>query len=67
MLWQAFQTLVPIDWAGSGQLASSIVFGRQRRSWTLPRGGSGALTDALVRSIEDHGGSVLCTRASCGW
>ena len=34
---------------GSGQLAYSIVFGRQRRSWTLPRGGSGALTDALVR------------------
>ena len=57
MLWQAFQTLVPIDLPGSGQLASSIVFGRQRRSWTLPRGGSGALTDALVRFIEDHGGT----------
>ena len=62
MLWQAFQTLVPIDLPGSGQLASSIVFGRQRRSWTLPRGGSGALTDALVRFIEDHGGAVLCER-----
>ena len=35
---------------------TSIVFGRQRRVWTLPRGGSGALTDALVRFIEDHGG-----------
>ena len=62
MLWQAFQTLVPIDMPGSGQLAYSIVFGRQRRSWTLPRGGSGALTDALVRCIEDRGGTVLCDR-----
>ena len=62
MLWQAFQTLVPIDMPGSGQLAYSIVFGRQRRSWTLPRGGSGALTDALVRFIEDRGGAVLCDR-----
>jgi phytoene dehydrogenase-like protein len=60
LLWQAYQTLVPVEADGSGQLAYSIVFGRQRRSWTLPRGGSGALTDALVRCIEEHGGSVLC-------
>jgi phytoene dehydrogenase-like protein len=60
LLWQAFQTLVPVDMPGSGQLAASIVFGRQRRSWTLPRGGSGALTDALVRYISDRGGTVLC-------
>ena len=60
LLWQAFQTLVPVDMPGSGQLAASIVFGRQRRSWTLPRGGSGALTDALVRYIADRGGTVLC-------
>jgi phytoene dehydrogenase-like protein len=62
LLWQAFQTLVPVDMPGSGQLAASIVFGRQRRSWTLPRGGSGALTDALVRYVEDRGGAVLCDR-----
>jgi phytoene dehydrogenase-like protein len=62
MLWQAFQTLVPVDLPGSGQLAASIVYGRQRRSWTLPRGGSGALTDALVRFVEDRGGAVLCDR-----
>jgi phytoene dehydrogenase-like protein len=62
MLWQAFQTLVPVDSAGSGPLAYSIVFGRQRRGWTIPRGGSGQLTEALVRSIADHGGSVLCDR-----
>ena len=60
MLWQAYQTLVPLDVPGSGQMAYSIVFGRQRRSWTLPRGGSGQLTDALVRCLEDHGGSVAC-------
>jgi len=62
LLWQAYQTLVPIDMPGSGALAYSIVFGRQRRSWTLPRGGSGQLTDALVRCIGDHGGAVLCGR-----
>jgi phytoene dehydrogenase-like protein len=62
MLWQAFQTLVPVDSAGSGPLAYSIVYGRQRRSWTVPRGGSGQLTDALVSYITDHGGSVVCNR-----
>jgi phytoene dehydrogenase-like protein len=62
MLWQAFQTLVPVDSAGSGPLAYSIVFGRQRRSWTIPRGGSGRLTEALAAVITDHGGEVLCNR-----
>ena len=62
LLWQAYQTLVPIESPGSGPLAYSIVFGRQRRSWTIPRGGSGQLTDALVRYIADHGGTVLCGR-----
>ena len=60
LLWQAYQTLVPVDADGTGQLAYSLVFGRQRRSWTIPRGGSGALTDALVRCIAEHGGSVVC-------
>ena len=66
MIWMAFQTLVPVDAPGSGPLAYSLVFGRQRRSWTLPRGGSGSLTDALVRYIEDHGGAVLCDRRVTG-
>jgi phytoene dehydrogenase-like protein len=62
MVWQAFQTLVPIDAAGSGPLAYSIIFGRQRRSWSIPRGGSGALTEALRAFLEDHGATVLCNR-----
>jgi phytoene dehydrogenase-like protein len=62
MLWQAYQTLVPVDSPGSGPLAYSIVFGRQRRSWTIPRGGSGRLTGALVELIRDHGGTMLCGR-----
>ncbi len=62
MIWQAFQTLVPIDAAGSGVNAYSIIFGRQRRSWSIPRGGSGALTEALTRFLEDHGSTVLCQR-----
>jgi phytoene dehydrogenase-like protein len=62
MVWQALQTLVPIDAAGSGLLAYSIIFGRQRRSWSILRGGSGALTEALTAFLEDHGASVLCNR-----
>lgn len=62
MIWQAFQTLVPIDAAGSGVNAYSIIFGRQGRSWSIPRGGSGALTEALVRLLEDSGSTVLTNR-----
>jgi phytoene dehydrogenase-like protein len=62
MLWMAFQTAQPVDSAGSGLLAYSIVFGRQRRSWTIPRGGSGELVRALVEVIEEGGGEVLCDR-----
>lgn len=60
LLWIAIQTLSPIDMPGSGLLPYSLTFARQRRSWTIPVGGSGQLTDALVRYIEDHGGSVRC-------
>src|SRR5436309_7950985 len=60
ILWQAFQTAQPVDSPGSGLLAYSIVAGRQAQSWTLPLGGSGELTRALVRCLEDHGGVVRC-------
>ena len=66
LLWMAFQTGQPVDSAGSGPLAYSIVFGRQRRSWTIPRGGSGELARALVEVIEDGGGEVLCNRHVVG-
>jgi phytoene dehydrogenase-like protein len=62
MLWMAFQTGQPVGSAGSAPLAYSIVFGRQRRSWTIPRGGSGELARALVEVIEDGGGEVRCDR-----
>ena len=60
MLWMAFQTGQPVDSVGSGVLAYSIVFGRQRRSWTIPAGGSGELARALVEVIEQGGGEILC-------
>ena len=59
MLWMAFMTLQPPDAAGTGWLAYSIPYGRQRHSWTLPRGGSGALPAALCRLIEEAGGTLL--------
>ncbi len=59
LLWMAFMTLQPPENAGTGPLAYSLVFGRQRFSWTLPRGGSGALPQALCRLIEEGGGTLL--------
>src|ERR687885_225915 len=59
LLWQAFQTAQPVDAFGSGLLAYSIVAGRQAQSWTLPLGGSGELAKALVRALEDSGGTLL--------
>ncbi|HET9719847.1 MAG TPA: NAD(P)/FAD-dependent oxidoreductase [Solirubrobacteraceae bacterium] len=60
MLWMAFQTGQPVGSTGSGPLAYSLVFGRQRRSWSIPRGGSGQLARALVNVVEEGGGEVLC-------
>ena len=60
MLWMAFQTGQPVGTAGSAPLAYSIVFGRQRRSWTIPRGGSGELARALTEVVVQNGGEVRC-------
>lgn len=60
VLWAVSQSLTSVDLPGSGLMAISTPAGRQSRSWTIPLGGSGALTDALVRAIEAHGGTVLC-------
>ncbi len=60
MLWMAFQTNQAVDVPGSGVLAYSLIFGRQRRSWSIIPGGSGRLTDALTGYLLDHGGKVLC-------
>jgi phytoene dehydrogenase-like protein len=59
MLWLAFMTIQPIDSAGTGRLAYAIANGRQSNSWATPVGGSGALPNALVALIEDHGGAVI--------
>jgi len=45
----------------TGRLAY-ITFHQQRQSRPLPKGGSGALTQALVRCIEAHGGVVLTNK-----
>lgn len=61
MLWMAFQTFVLYDMPGTGMLAYSI-FARQARSWSIPVGGSGQLTGALVGYLEAHGGQVVCDK-----
>ena len=63
MCWRAFQTLVPLDAAGSGTNAYSIIFGRQRRSWSIPRGGSGALTRRSSASSRTTGPRCCATAA----
>ena len=59
MLWMAFMTVQPPENAGTGLLAYSLPYGRQQHSWTLPRGGSGALPGALARLIEAGGGTLV--------
>ncbi|MGH8871364.1 MAG: phytoene desaturase family protein [Acidimicrobiia bacterium] len=59
MSWMAFQTAQPLDSPGSGYLAYSLVGGRQRRSWSVPVGGSASLPRALVAALEAFGGSVV--------
>lgn len=58
LLWMAMMTMVPPEQAMSGRLAYSLVAGRQKWSWTLPRGGSAALPQALAGYIEAHGGAI---------
>lgn len=65
MLWQAFQTFVMFDSPGTGMLAYSV-FARQARSWSIPVGGSGRLTDGLVNFLQAHGGSVVCDKRVTG-
>ncbi|MDA9016747.1 NAD(P)/FAD-dependent oxidoreductase [Candidatus Nanopelagicales bacterium] len=60
LLWEACQTFGSVDLPGSGVLPYSIMGGRQERSWTIPVGGSGKLTEALVSVITEHGGSIHC-------
>lgn len=59
MAWMAFQTAQPLDSPGSGYLAYSLIGGRQRRSWSIPLGGSASLPRATVAAIEKGGGEVI--------
>jgi phytoene dehydrogenase-like protein len=62
LLWMAFQVFQPVDLPGSGVLPYQQTFGRQQRSWSIPVGGSGALTDALTGFLTDHGATIRCGR-----
>ncbi|MGB8985477.1 MAG: NAD(P)/FAD-dependent oxidoreductase, partial [Candidatus Sulfotelmatobacter sp.] len=66
MVWMAYQTVVPPEDPMSGRLAYALAAGRQRWSWTTPKGGSGALTQALARYIEARGGVILTNKPVTG-
>ncbi len=58
MAWMAFATIQPPERPGTGTLPAAIMAGRLAFGWTTPVGGSGALPNALVAHIVDHGGRV---------
>lgn len=61
MLWLAMATIQDPRGRGTGFLPSSLAAGRLDFGWTTPIGGSQALPDALIRSIERDGGRVVCS------
>jgi phytoene dehydrogenase-like protein len=63
LTWLAFATITDVRRPGTGILPFSITAGRSQFGWATPIGGSGALPEALVASIESHGGRVLTGRA----
>jgi phytoene dehydrogenase-like protein len=58
LTWLSFATITDVRRAGTGILPFSITAGRSSFGWATPMGGSGALPDALVASIESNGGRV---------
>src|SRR4051794_35434110 len=66
MLWMSLMTVQPPNRPGTGSLAYSLVYGRQQHSWTLPRGGSAPLPEALAWLSEDHGGRFVPGRRVAG-
>ena len=62
LTWLSFATITDVRRPGTGILPFSITSGRAQFGWATPIGGSGALPEALVRSIESHGGRVLTGR-----
>lgn len=58
LLWMAMMTAQPIDRPYTGFLPFSLTSGRQAYSWTTPRGGSGALPQALAALIVERGGTI---------
>ncbi len=61
VLWMAMATIQDPRRPGTGFLPSSLAAGRLDFGWTTPVGGSQALPNALVRVIEQSGGSVVCS------
>ena len=61
VMWMAMATIQDPRRPGTGFLPSSLTSGRLSFGWSTPIGGSQALPDALIRLLEAHGGSVVCS------
>lgn len=62
MIWMASQTGVDMFQQGTGELAYSMIAGRQQNSWSIPIGGSGRLVDAIVSFLDSRGAEILCDK-----
>ena len=62
LLWLSFATIQRPTAPGTGVLPYAITTGRSRFGWAMPRGGSGALPQALARLVTGRGGAVLTGR-----
>lgn len=59
----AAHSVMPLDRPlATGAIAIMLMLAGHRNGWPFPRRGAGAITDALVGSLESFGGEVVC-----GW
>jgi len=56
----AAHSILPLDRAATSAIALVLMLAGHGDGWPFPRGGSAAITDALVAHLEELGGEVAC-------
>jgi phytoene dehydrogenase-like protein len=54
----AAHAMAPFTWPLSASVGTALVCSGHAFGWAVPRGGSQAITDALIASLREHGGTV---------